>query len=104
MEELIKKAMEILKSREDYYGEQASYDDKSYEVRADALARAAAYNSAWWIVYYALHGDEDALNQFDYYPCRCKDCAYLRDDGVCDDCGRVAATVTDEDCSMNQKF
>ena len=49
------KALDILKSREDYYGNEAHMD------------RASAYNSAWWILYYAMHEDWDALDQYDYY-------------------------------------
>lgn len=64
--ELVEKALEILKKRENYYGDKAHEDGASYVVQCGNLERACAYNSAWWIVYYALHGDEEALNQFDY--------------------------------------
>lgn len=65
MEELIQKALNILKKRENYYGEH-SRDSESYAVQCSNLDRACAYNTAWWILYYAINGNEEALNQFDY--------------------------------------
>lgn len=61
------RALRMLKDREEYHGEQASYDDKSHTVRMCELSEASAYNSAWWILYYAIHEDWEALDQFDYY-------------------------------------
>jgi len=65
MDDLIKKALDIFKKRENYYGEHA-YDTDSHVVQCGHLERACAYNTAWWILYYAANGDEEALNQFDY--------------------------------------
>ena len=59
-------ALKVLKDREEYYGKQAS-QAKSYSLVCDALARAASYNSAWWILKYATEENWDALEQFDYY-------------------------------------
>ena len=60
------RALEILKTREEFWGEEAHKDGQSYAVTCAALDRAGAYNSAWWILYYAIHEDWDALDQFDY--------------------------------------
>ena len=49
------KALEILKTREEFWGEEAHKEGQSYAVTCAALDRAGAYNSAW-----------DALEQFDY--------------------------------------
>lgn len=61
------KALDILKSREDYYGNEAHVEGTSYSKMCSCLDRASAYNSAWWILYYAMHEDWDALDQYDYY-------------------------------------
>ena len=59
-------ALEILKNRENYWGEEAHKDGHSYSVTCACLDRAGAYNSAWWILWYAIHEQWDALEQFDY--------------------------------------
>ena len=60
------KALDILKARENYHGEHA-HEVGSYTVMQSELSMASAYNSAWWILYYAIHEDWDSLDQFDYY-------------------------------------
>jgi len=60
------KALDILKNREEYWGEEAHKEGLSYNAQCSCLDRAGAYNSAWWILYYAIHEDWDALEQFDY--------------------------------------
>ena len=60
------KALNILKNRTQYWDNQASYDDKTEDEKAVCLARSSAYNSAWWILYYAIHEDWECLDQFDY--------------------------------------
>jgi len=59
------KALEILKNRENYYGEIA-HTVESHALRQHALSSAAAYNSAWWILKYATEENWEALDQFDY--------------------------------------
>ena len=60
------KALDILKNRENYHGNHAHEVD-SYVVKQSELSMASAYNSAWWILYYAIHDDWESLDQFDYY-------------------------------------
>lgn len=60
------KALDMLKKREEYHGNHAQEVD-SYTVKQCELSTAGAYNSAWWILYYAIHEDWEALDQFDYY-------------------------------------
>lgn len=60
------KALDILKKRENYHGKHAHEVD-SYTVTQSELSMASAYNSAWWILWYAMHDDWDALDQYDYY-------------------------------------
>ena len=33
---------------------------------------------------------------------RCRDCAYLRDDWICDDCGKSVYDIADDECSANE--
>lgn len=61
------KALSILKNRIQYWDDQASYDDKTDDEKAICLACSGAYNSAWWILYYAIHENWECLDQFDYY-------------------------------------
>ena len=60
------KALEMLKQREVYHGKRADHIE-SYTIRQCELSEASAYNSAWWILYYAIHEDWDGLNQYDYF-------------------------------------
>lgn len=60
------KALQMLKDREEYYGNKAHESD-SYVVKQCALSEASAYNSAWWILHYAMHEDWDCLDQYDYF-------------------------------------
>lgn len=59
-------ALEILKKRENYHGKMAHQTD-SHTVEQMHLSEAAAYNSAWWILFYATHENWEALEQYDYY-------------------------------------
>ena len=60
------KALEMLKQREVYHGKRAD-GIENHTVKQCELSEANAYNSAWWILYYAIHEDWEALNQFDYF-------------------------------------
>lgn len=59
-------AAEILKKRKEHYDEE-SRNAISHTVKQCALSEASAYDSAWWILYYAMHENWDALEQFDYF-------------------------------------
>ena len=59
------RALEILKKRENYCGEQANKAE-SHVVKQCNLSEASAYSSAWWILYYAIHENWECLDQFDY--------------------------------------
>lgn len=59
-------AAEILKKREEHYGEEAN-KLISHTAKQCALSEASAYNSAWWILHYAMTENWEALEQFDYY-------------------------------------
>ena len=61
------RALDMLKKREEYHGEQAHKKDISHSVAMQHLSEASAYNSAWWILNYAIHEDWEALDQFDYF-------------------------------------
>ena len=60
------KALDILKKRENHWGMMAGATD-NYTTKMSNLSMASAYNSAWWILYYAMHEDWESLDQFDYY-------------------------------------
>ena len=60
------KALQMLKDREEYHGNKAEEFD-SYVAKQCALSTAGAYNSAWWILYYAIHENWECLDQFDTY-------------------------------------
>ena len=60
------KALDMLKKRENHWGMMA-HDTENYTDKMSKLSMASAYNSAWWILYYALHEDWDSLDQFDCY-------------------------------------
>ena len=59
-------AMRLFRSREEHFNNEA-HNNKSHTVTQCALSEASAYNSAWWILYYAKRGNWEALEQFDYY-------------------------------------
>ena len=61
------KALRMLKDREEYHGQQAHRDGISHVVTQCELSEASAYNSAYWILYYAIHEDWEALDQYDYF-------------------------------------
>ena len=65
-EELIYRAHAMLLSREQHFGKKAQ-ECESYAVKCDALARAAAYKSAYDILWYAINNNEECLKEFDYY-------------------------------------
>ena len=65
MNTILYKALDILKAREEHYGEAARLAT-SEDVKTSCLSRAGAYSSAWWILRYALDGDWECLNQFDF--------------------------------------
>ena len=60
------KALNILEKRAQYWSNQADYDDKTEDEKAVCFARAGAYNSAGWILWYAMRDDWECLDQFDY--------------------------------------
>ena len=60
------KALQILKNRENHYGNFAEKAE-SYVTKQCALSEASAYHNAWWILNYAIHEDWEALDQYDYY-------------------------------------
>ena len=57
----------MLKDREEYHGQQAHREGISHTVATNHISEASAYNSAWWILYYAIHEDWESLEQYDYY-------------------------------------
>ena len=59
-------AAEILKKREEYYSEESN-KAVSHTVKQCALSEASVYNSAWWILHYAMQENWEALEQFDYF-------------------------------------
>lgn len=61
------RALDMLKEREEYHGAQAHKENISHNMTMQHLSEASAYNSAWWILYYAIHEDWEALDQFDYF-------------------------------------
>ena len=66
MDEILKKALEILKDRELYHGAEA-HKATSHVVKQFELSTASAYYSAYWILYYAATENWECLKQFDYY-------------------------------------
>lgn len=60
------KALEILRSRTDYYDKEAEKADY-YTYKEKLASTANAYQSAWWILYYAINENWEALEQFDCY-------------------------------------
>lgn len=60
------KALDILKKRENYWGMMADATE-DYTDRISNLSMASAYSSAWWVLYYAIHENWEALDQFDCY-------------------------------------
>ena len=60
------KALDILKQRELHHGAEA-HKATSHVVKQCELSSASAYSSAWWILYYAIHENWEAIEQFDYY-------------------------------------
>lgn len=48
-------------------GERAEYFDRTADFSSYDMCKADAYNSAYTMLQYALDGDREALNNFDYY-------------------------------------
>ena len=63
--DIYSKAMEILENRSYAWGETA-HNTKDYAKKMCALSYASAYDTAWWILWYAKHEKWDELEQFDY--------------------------------------
>ena len=66
MDEILKKALEILKNRETYWGNKA-HSTNDLNMAQNHLSMASAYYSAYWILYYAATENWECLKQFDYY-------------------------------------
>ena len=66
--DIFAKVLKIFKDRENYWGDEAhNADPNDHNYQMACLDRAGTYHTAWWVVYYAMQEDWDALNQFDYY-------------------------------------
>ena len=65
-EELIHRAHAMLLSRVNHFDNDAK-EANSYAVKISALASAAAYKSAYDILWYAINNNEECLKEFDYY-------------------------------------
>lgn len=65
MNAILYKALDILKAREEHYGKLAHFATNE-DVKTSCLSRAGAYSSAWWILRYALDGDWEGLDLFDF--------------------------------------
>ena len=65
-EELIYRAHAMLLSRVNYYDKKAK-EYTSHAVKSDAISRAAAYKSAYDILWYAINNNEECLKELDYY-------------------------------------
>lgn len=62
MEKRIARVLQILMNRADYhYNHFLQFHDDA------SSATMTAYHSAYLILYYAQQGDDELLNQFDYY-------------------------------------
>ena len=59
-------AMDLFRKREEYHTEEA-HNTNSHVVTQCHLSEASAYNSAWWILHYAMQENWEALEQFDYF-------------------------------------
>ena len=62
---VLEKALHMLKDRENQCGEEAHRCGQSYAVQASLLDRAAAFNTAWWIVQFAIDGNYAALEKME---------------------------------------
>lgn len=65
-EELIYRAHAMILSRVNHYDKLAK-EYTSHTVKSDAISRAAAYKSAYDILWYAINNNEECLKEFDYY-------------------------------------
>ena len=65
-EKLIYRAHGMLLDRIRHFSKEAE-EAKSYPVKVDAISRAAAYKSAYDILWYAINNNEECLKEFDYY-------------------------------------
>lgn len=62
--EILFKTLKIFEERSELWTSRSESDDRTAENRAICAARANAYDSAWWLLTYALHEDWENLNQF----------------------------------------
>ena len=65
-EDLIFRAADMILSRVNHYDKLAK-EATSYAVKSDTISRAAAYRSAYDILWYAINDNEECLKEFDYY-------------------------------------
>ena len=65
-EDLIFRAADMILSRV-YHYDKLTKEATSHAVKSDTIARAAAYRSAYDILWYAINNNEECLKEFDYY-------------------------------------
>lgn len=65
-EDLIFRAADMILSRVYHYDKLAK-ESTSHAVKSDTISRAAAYKSAYDILWYAINNNEECLKEFDYY-------------------------------------
>ena len=66
MENIYEKALQMLKDRENYWGNKA-HSTNDLNMAQNHLSMASAYYSAYWILHYAMESNWECLKQFDYY-------------------------------------
>lgn len=68
-ERFLCRALQMYANRIAYFENKAirCSKDGSYELEADCFVRANAYRSAYDILEAAINGNEEVLDQFDYY-------------------------------------
>ena len=65
-EKIMKELMRMLHERRDWYYKQAA-NSKVLDFKQRWSDIATVYDSCCWMLNYALHGDTDALAQYDYF-------------------------------------
>lgn len=65
-EKIMKELMRMLHDRRDWYYKCAR-DSKILDFKRQWSDIAIAYDSCCWMLDYALHGDWEALRQYDYF-------------------------------------
>ena len=58
--------LRLFKERKEYFTKKAE-KAISHTVKQCALSEASAYNSAYWMLYYAIHENWACVEQFDYF-------------------------------------